>query len=153
MDIGAWLRELGLGRYVQAFQDNEIDARRLPQLTPRISRRWSVASAIAACFSKRLRDLPESAASAVGTGAGATSGEGVNDAGGPSEAERRQLTVLFCDLVGSTELSARLDPEDMGEVIRAYQKAVAAEVVNAGAATSPSTWATACSRTSASPSA
>ena len=47
------------------------------------------------------------------------------DSPGPRvpEAERRQLTVMFCDLVGSTELSARLDPEDMGEVIRAYQSA------------------------------
>jgi class 3 adenylate cyclase len=45
-----------------------------------------------------------------------------------SEAEQRQLTVLFCDLVGSTALSARLDPEDMGAVIRAYQGATAAVV-------------------------
>ena len=46
----------------------------------------------------------------------------------PSQAERRQLTVMFVDLVGSTALSARLDPEDMREVIRAYQDAVAGEV-------------------------
>ena len=49
-----------------------------------------------------------------------------------AEAERRQLTVLFCDLVGSTELAARLDPEDMREVIRAYQGTVAAEIARRG---------------------
>jgi class 3 adenylate cyclase len=46
----------------------------------------------------------------------------------PGQAERRQLTVLFCDLVGSTELAAQLDPEDMGAVLRAYQDTVAGEI-------------------------
>ena len=65
-----------------------------------------------------------------------------------SEAERRQLTVLFCDLVGSTELSARLDPEDMGQVIGAYHGA-ALRWSSAGRAMSPNIWATACWPTSA----
>jgi class 3 adenylate cyclase len=71
-----------------------------------------------------IADLQESGASAVEAASEQiTSSEGVNDAAKrPSEAERRQLTVLFCDLVGSTALSARFDPEDMGHVIRAYQK-------------------------------
>ena len=65
-------------------------------------------------------------------------------AGARTQAERRQLTVLFCDLVGSTALSARLDPEDMREVIRAYQDSVAEEESRASRAMSPSSWATAC---------
>ena len=66
------------------------------------------------------------------------------------QAERRQLTVMFADLVGSTALSARLDPEEMREVLRAYQDAVAGEM-RASRATSPSSWATACWPTSAGP--
>ena len=59
------------------------------------------------------------------------------------EAERRQLTVLFCDLVGSTQLSGQLDPEDLRAVVRAYQEA-AAEVIHATRAISPNTSAMAC---------
>ena len=59
-------------------------------------------------------------------------------------AERRQLTVMFCDLVGSTALSARIDPEDLREVIAAYHKCVAETVRRFGGFVSPSTWATAC---------
>jgi class 3 adenylate cyclase len=66
----------------------------------------------------------------------------------PSSAERRQLTVMFCDLVGSTELSARLDPEDLREVIAGYHYAVA-EVVAESRGLSPSIWATVCSYISA----
>ena len=63
-------------------------------------------------------------------------------------AERRQVTVMFSDLVGSTALSARMDPEDLREVISAYQKCVA-ETVAASAASSRSTWATESSSISA----
>ena len=67
----------------------------------------------------------------------------------PVEAERRQLTVLFCDLVGSTELAARLDPEDLREVMRAYQRCLRRRGRAASTGTSPSSWATACSPISA----
>ena len=125
MDIAAWLRELGLEQYVQAFQDNEVDARSLPHLTAEDLKEIGVtAIGHRRLLLQSIADLQESGASAVQPASEQiTSGEVVNDAAKrPSEAERRQLTVLFCDLVGSTALSARLDPEDMGHVIRAYQK-------------------------------
>ena len=108
MDIATWLRGLGLERYAQAFQEHDVDAGVLPKLTAEdlvaigvasVGHRRKLLEAIAA-----LRATPTAEVQLGG-----------------SAAERRQLTVLFCDLVGSTELSARLDPEDMGHVLRAYQ--------------------------------
>ena len=125
MDISAWLRELGLERYEQAFRENEIDAEILPKLTADdlkdigvtiVGHRRKLLEAIAALAE------PVSVASRTEHPGRAP------PAARPPEAERRQLTVLFCDLVGSTELSAQLDPEDMGHVIRAYHRACA-EVV------------------------
>jgi class 3 adenylate cyclase len=118
VDIAAWLRELGLERYERAFRDNEIDADLLPNLTADdlkdlgvslVGHRRRLLDAIAA-----LRAL-EHEAIQVDEAPPAIPARG-------SEAERRQLTVMFVDLVDSTELAARLDPEDMGEVIRSYQE-------------------------------
>jgi class 3 adenylate cyclase len=126
VDVAAWLRELGLERYQQAFRMNEIDAEILSKLTADdlkdigvtpVGHRRKLLEAIAALAQ------PASAPQAVLS----PPAENAPRAR-PAEAERRQLTVLFCDLVGSTELSARLDPEDMGQVIRAYQ-GCCAEVV------------------------
>jgi class 3 adenylate cyclase len=122
MDVVEWLRGLGLEQYVPAFRDNDIDGEVLRGLTTDDLRELGVASighrrrlldAIA-----RLVDGQRSAEASPAPSAAAVS----------SEAERRQLTVMFCDLVGSTGLSARLDPEDLREVIAAYHRAVA-EVV------------------------
>ena len=66
-------------------------------------------------------------------------------------AERRQLTVMFCDLVGSTALSARLDPEDLREIIGAYHRCCRRDSSAASAVSSPSTWATGCWSISAIP--
>ncbi len=121
MDIAAWLRELGLERYLEAFRENEVDAQILPKLTAddlrdigviAVGHRRRLLEAIAALAAP---GLPPAAAGAAVTAR-------------PAEAERRQLTVVFCDLVGSTALSAKLDPEDMREVITAYQT-LCAEVV------------------------
>ncbi len=123
MDVEAWLQGLGLERYVPAFRDNEIDWEVLPKLTSDDLRELGVA---AVGHRRKLLD----AIAALGASAP------VADASGPpaettatlaprSDAERRQLTVMFCDLVGSTALSARLDPEDLREVIAAYHRAVA----------------------------
>jgi class 3 adenylate cyclase/tetratricopeptide (TPR) repeat protein len=121
VDIAAWLRELELERYAEAFRENEIDAEILPKLTAddlkdmgviAVGHRRKLLEAIAALAE---RASPPKEASAAGTAR-------------PAEAERRQLTVLFCDLVGSTALSAKLDPEDLREVITAYQNRCA-EVV------------------------
>jgi class 3 adenylate cyclase/predicted ATPase len=114
VDIAAWLHGLGLQQYEPAFRDNAIDAAVLPELTADdlkdlgvnlVGHRRRLLAAIAVLRS----DLDAAPKSAVVT---------------PS-AERRQLTVMFCDLVGSTALASRLDPEDLREVIGAYHKCVA----------------------------
>ena len=118
MDIAAWLHRLGLQQYEQAFRDNAIDAAVLPELTAEdlsdigvglVGHRRKLLAAIATL---RNDGRPEPAAERR---------ELVDTA----TAERRQLTVMFCDLVGSTALSARLDPEDLREVIAVYHRAVA----------------------------
>src|SRR5713101_4151423 len=123
MDIAEWLQDLGLERYAPAFRDNEIDERVLPSLTADdlkdlgvslVGHRRRLLDAIAALGSP----LPNPPLPGLAPG---ITGEGRVGA----EAERRQLTVMFCDLVGSTELSARLDPEDLREVIAAYHRTVA----------------------------
>src|SRR6516225_6243680 len=114
MDIAAWLRGLGLERYETAFRDNEIDWDTLPKLTTEDLKdlgvvlgghRRKLLEAIAALRSN-VDATPERAAVAP-------------------TAERRPLTVMFCDLVGSTALAARLDPEDLREVINEYLRVVA----------------------------
>src|SRR5467141_3182616 len=117
MDVADWLRKLGLERYEPAFRDNEIDERVLPSLTAEdlkdlgvslVGHRRRLLDAIAVLGSPLPSPPPPAGEGRVG-----------------AEAQRRQLTVMFCDLVGSTELSARLDPEDLREVIAAYHRAVA----------------------------
>jgi len=110
MDVAVWLRGLGLERYEAAFRENEIDWEVLPKLTSEDLKEIGVVA-----IGHRRKLLAGIAA----IGATVTAA---------SDAERRQLTVMFCDLVGSTELSGRLDPEDLRDVIAAYHRAVA-EVV------------------------
>src|SRR5215469_4763568 len=119
MDIAAWLRGLGLEQYETAFRDNEIDWAVLPRLTSEDLREIGV---MPIGHRRRLLD----AIAALGTELSAVE---VSAAPVQADAERRQLTVMFCDLVGSTALSARLDPEDYREVITAYHRA-AADVVS-----------------------
>jgi class 3 adenylate cyclase len=117
VDIAAWLYSLGMQQYEQAFRDNAIDAAVLPELTADdlkdlgitlVGHRRRLLGAIAAL---RREDLAPPATS--------------DEAAPASAAQRRQLTVMFCDLVGSTALSSQLDPEDLREVIAAYHRAVA----------------------------
>ena len=124
MDVVVWLRGLGLGRYEAAFRENEIDETVLPSLTHEtlkelgvtaVGHRLKLLDAIAA-----LRAKAPSADVATASSAPSVSPE--------DRAERRQVTVMFSDLVGSTALSARMDPEDLREVISAYQKCVAETV-------------------------
>jgi class 3 adenylate cyclase len=119
MDVGSWLRGLGLERYEAAFRENEIDETVLPTLTADdlkdlgvgfVGHRRKLLNAIAALradANTKKTPLPTSDGSPKDT------------------AERRHLTVMICDLVGSTGLSARLDPEDMRAVIDAYHAACA----------------------------
>ncbi len=116
MDVGDWLRSLGLSQYEAMFHENEIDAEVLLDLTD------SDLSQFGVPFGHRKRLLK----AITGLGAAQTVAKPTSLVPTPSptdSAERRQLTVMFCDLVGSTALSARLDPEDMRQVIRAYQDA------------------------------
>ena len=124
MDIGAWLRELGLERYEQAFREHEIDHDLLPTLTAEdlkdlgvgvVGHRRKLLNAIGALRKTEASLQPEAPPQPE---AAEPRPPAARDAG---EAERRQLTVLFCDLVASTELAARLDPEDMGALIRSFQ--------------------------------
>jgi class 3 adenylate cyclase len=128
MDVADWLNQLGLPQYLRVFSEHEIDAEVLPQLTG--------------------EDLKELGVSVLGhrrklltaiDGLRARSGSFTSEAAGEQfglvntaaiSPERRHLTVLFCDLVGSTALSARLDPEDLRDVIRSYHAAVA-DIVHA----------------------
>jgi predicted ATPase/class 3 adenylate cyclase len=125
-EIGGWLQDLGLGKYVDAFVENEITLDELPALTEDdlkelglpMGPRRRVLMAIDA-----LKGSPRD------TVVAADAGEVLSpEPATAAPVERRQLTVLFCDLVGSTELSARLDPEDLREVMRRYQDTVAGVV-------------------------
>ena len=121
MDIVVWLRSLGLGKYEAVFRENDVDETVLPSLTHENLKELGVAS-----FGHRVKLLDAIAAL---RGGATTSAPSIDTAATPAapgappqgRAERRQVTVMFSDLVGSTALSARLDPEDMREVIAAYQ--------------------------------
>ena len=125
MDIGAWLRSLGLEQYEAVFRDNAISETVLPNVTAEdlkdlgigiVGHRRMLLHAIAA-----LRI--DADAKTVSPGAGAAANTSRQDT-----AERRQVTVMFSDLVGSTALAASMDPEDLREVISVYQKCVAETV-------------------------
>ena len=123
MDLGAWLRGIGLEEYEAAFRQNHIDDTVLPSLTAEdlkdlgigsIGHRRKLLDAIALLRGKPTTEAQPSEAPVA---------KPTQDA-----AERRQVTVMFSDLVGSTALSARMDPEDLREVISAYQKCVSETV-------------------------
>jgi class 3 adenylate cyclase/predicted ATPase/ABC-type transport system involved in cytochrome c biogenesis ATPase subunit len=122
MDVGSWLRGLGLERYEAAFRENEIDETVLPTLTADdlkdlgvgvVGHRRKLLNAIAALRGDANTKVP--LPDALPT----------IDRSPKDAPERRHLTVMICDLVGSTALSARLDPEDMRAVIDAYHAACA----------------------------
>ena len=122
IEIAEWLHSLGLARYSEAFAENAVDWAILQKLTSddlkeigvaAVGHRRKLLEAIAAlgeAVPASTANLPPSATAAPPR---------------VEEAERRQLTVMFCDLVGSTPLAARLDPEDLREVIGAYHRTVA----------------------------
>jgi class 3 adenylate cyclase len=134
VDIADWLRGLGLEQYAAALRDNDIDGEVLRRLTAEDLRELGVAS-----IGHRRRLLDAIAALGVPEPSPAPSPA----AAIASEAERRQLTVMFCDLVGSTPLSTRFDPEDLREIVGAYHRCVTDTVGRFGGL-SPSIWATAC---------
>ena len=125
MDIGGWLRSLGLEQYEAVFRDNAISETVLPSVTAEdlkdlgiglVGHRRMLLDAIAALrIDTDAKTVSPAAAAAVNTSRQDT-------------AERRQVTVMFSDLVGSTALAASMDPEDLREVISVYQKCVAETV-------------------------
>jgi class 3 adenylate cyclase len=122
--VADWLEKIGLGQYAQRFAENDIDLSVLPHLTDAdlekigvsLGHRRKILAAIAD-LSGRAQSMPEPVRSEPRL---------------KETAERRQVTVLFSDLVGSTALSARMDPEDLREVFSAYQKCVAQTVQRFG---------------------
>ena len=132
MDIVVWLRSLGLGKYEAAFRENEIDETVLASLTHETLKELGVTA-----VGHRLKlldaiaSLPKDASGKPSSVDAATTSSALS-AKPEDRAERRQVTVMFSDLVGSTALSARMDPEDLREVISAYQKCVAETVQRFG---------------------
>jgi class 3 adenylate cyclase len=119
IDVGGWLRSLGLGQYEALFRASEIDVDILPELTEVDLEKLGVP------LGPRKRLLRAISVLAAETSAAPPA----STAAKPQDAaERRQLTVMFCDLVGSTALSARFDPEELREEIRAYQNTVSGVV-------------------------
>jgi class 3 adenylate cyclase len=130
MDIAAWLTDLGLERYEPAFRENEIGAEVLPELTE------AHLATLGLPLGPRLKLLKAIATLREGGGESSPAVDQLPEApmpaaAPPAEAERRQLTVMFCDLVGSTALSARLDREDLRAIIGAYHRCVAAVIERA----------------------
>ena len=124
MDVRDWLRSLGLSEYEPTFRDNQIDSEILRKLTGDDLKELGVVSVghrrkLLSAIAELSRTIAEPAAVAKAIRADAT-------------AERRQLTVMFCDLVGSTAMSARLDPEDMREMIAAYHQCCASLIERGG---------------------
>src|SRR6516164_8487160 len=124
MDIVVWLRSIGLGKYEAVFRENDIDETVLPSLTHENLKELGVAS-----FGHRVKLLDaiaalRSDASDRGPSSELKTAPAATSAAPEDRAERRQVTVMLSDLVGSTALSARMDPEDLREVISTYQKCV-----------------------------
>ena len=118
MDVGSWLRSLGLGQYEAAFRDNSIDGQVLPHLTLEDLREIGVATVgdrrkLLAAIGALTESTPSARAPVPESSAALSTAR-------ESSAERRPITVMFCDLVGSTSLSAKLDAEDWRNIVNAY---------------------------------
>jgi hypothetical protein len=149
MDVTDWLRSLGLEQYAPAFQENNIGGDLLPSVTADDLKDLGIAS-----VGHRRRLLEGIAALRAGSGATYERPEASalvperSQSSNQPDAERRQVTVMFCDLVGSTALASRLDPEDLREVIGRYHGCVA-QTVSRFTGSWRSTWAMVCWSTSA----
>ena len=133
MNIPEWLRDLGLDEYASAFRDNHIDPQLLLRLTARDLKEIGVASVghrrkIIDAIGELRKQAARSPHPAM-----APSELGNAPVGAPEpEVERRQLTVMFCDLVGSTTLASRLELEDLRDLIAAYHRCVSDTVQGLG---------------------
>jgi class 3 adenylate cyclase len=118
--IADWLKKLGMPEYAQVFADNDIDFSVLRHLTDQHLKDLGDSLGHRLKMLQAVRDLGEASAATTAPSAPTPTEPTRQDS-----AERRQVTVMFCDLVGSTALSASMDPEDLREIIAAYQKCVA----------------------------
>src|SRR6516225_3530506 len=116
--VADWLEKLGMSEYAQRFAENRIDLLVLPRLTDQHLKELGVA------LGDRLKML-DAIGELTGASAAAPQIPATTKPIPQDTAERRQLTVMFTDLVGSSALSTRLDPEDLRAVIGAYHKCVA----------------------------
>ena len=133
MDVGEWLRSLGLGQYEALFRENDIDAEVLPELTEDDLEKFGVSFG----HRKRLAEgdrephaTPSTDRLSIRPPPGQADRRGIRPARG--SAERRHLTVMFCDLVGSTSISAKLDAEDWRDLVGGYLDAASAAVKEMG---------------------
>ena len=133
MDVVVWLRSLGLGKYEAAFRENEIDESVLPSLTHEtlkelgvtaVGHRLKLLDAIAALRDDAGGQSPSATLAPLSFTTPTAAPEAVG--------ERRHLTVMFCDLVGSTSISAALDAEDWRDLVGAYLDAASAAVTEMG---------------------
>ena len=147
MSIVSWLEKHGLDQYSEAFVGNDVDLDILPHLTEEHLEKLGVS------LGHRVKILKALAEEVIDTGAVELDAEsaGQSLALPASRAERRQLTVMFCDLVGSTALSESMDPEQYREVLAAYHNPRQRRRSKHTRATSPGTWEMACSCTSGIP--
>jgi class 3 adenylate cyclase len=130
VDVAAWLRDLGLEQYAGTFRDNAIDGDVLPELTEEHLRELGLPLGHRLKLLRAIAVLrrPSDTNAFRAPEADAPNAIPAHSDLAPSPAERRQLTLMFVDLVDSTALSARLDPEEMGQLLKAYSAAVTREV-------------------------
>jgi class 3 adenylate cyclase/predicted ATPase len=130
MDLHGWLLSLGLQQYEAAFRKNDIDEALLPSLTAQDLK--DIGVVVVGHRRKLLNAIGALSGNADGADSATLERVSALELSFPDTAERRQVTVMFADLVGSTALSTRMDPEDLREVISAYRKCVAETVRHLG---------------------
>ena len=128
--IADWLEKLGMSEYAQRFAENDIDFTIFADLTDQDLEKIGVSLGHRRKLLRAIAELKDVEKSSPVAAVAAAPGLPRRDR--QDTAERRQVTVMFSDLVGSTALSARMDPEDLREVISAYQKCVAETVQRFG---------------------
>src|ERR1700722_4764396 len=121
MDVGSWLRSLGLGQYEAAFRDNAVDAEVLPELADGDLEKLGVLLGHRKRLIKAIAELAPADKIVPPTSLAPS-----------TTAERRPITVMFCDLVGSTSLAAKLDAEDWRNLVNAYLDEASTTVIGLG---------------------
>ena len=142
MDIDSWLRSLGLGQYEAAFRDNAIDEKVLPRLTAEdlkdlgvgpVGHRRTLLDAIAALRDDAdAKERPSEAPPHASRSAQASAPPPTVAPAAEAVGERRYLTVMFCDLVGSTSIASKLDAEEWRDLVGAYLDTASAAVTDMG---------------------